>query len=267
MARLSGFDNSFGNAFGGVGRTGELQIFVTNDNNPITSYQDGDILFAYNSLYIRSSWAEQLTIPSGFNIDGLRDVNSVSRLAWFENIYQFRFERLNSTQIRKINLTTLDEEIITTGVPDSEGNTMFVDEYIRRRKKHISHNIFGFDGSEIYYGGRSNINEANIDLVWENIESLTSHKEIDYHSINHREHTLKNSLIISVNDFSNIVRETLTESESDIDGVMVKKRKQNIDWRELPYSVSQRNDILNKSLIVDLRSDRKHLYNNYLVLK
>ncbi len=207
-------------------------------------YQDGDIMCAFNARRIRCVHAQHICHRknAGGGVGVHRDNNHVAR-DWFELTRQYRFERVSRTEIHRVTLATLDEEIITgpefnvsiAGGPsefvafldlelnlgrapkvslcavlhvadslgvaswDIENKRLLIDgsetsftvsqaskeftwveEYCRRRLAHERHKVFGTPGSEVWYGGDTDVRDAAMDLVWNAIETKTAFREVDF---------------------------------------------------------------------------------------
>jgi len=132
------------------------------------SYEDGDILCALNDKNVQGTHAQHICHYqySGFNSDGLRlDGKS---LAFLDCVYQYRFERVNETQVKRTETdhlgNVLSEE--TFGKPDID-----VDQFVARRLKHAKHRIFGSKGAEIWHGGHSDLSQDAINTSWDIIQN------------------------------------------------------------------------------------------------
>lgn len=131
--------------------------------NQESSYDDGDIVCAFNDSNIQRTHAEQICHYQhhGFNNDGLRPEGK--SLDFLDCVYQYRFERLNEEQVKRIETdylgSVLAEEIFGK-------ESMDVDQFVRRRLKHAKHRIFGTAGAEIWHGGNSDFSQEAIDKAW-----------------------------------------------------------------------------------------------------
>ncbi len=245
-----------------LGRGGQAQIII--QPGPHATYQDGDILCAFNRRRIRCVHAEYIchVRHQGFNSDGLRDLDTLPEVFQKET-YQYKFERISVTEIRRTNLGTLDEEVIgpTPTLIDGRMQHMAVAEFIMRRKAHARHRIFGTAGAEIWYGGRTNAAWEKLDTIWDEIEARTANVETDFEFWPITPKELERFLIVSTNDFDDAVGVDLTaalvdETDPD-DPIMISKRKTWIDWVNLRDLVET--DVLDKTLQVDIRG-RKHVH-------
>ena len=156
----------------------ELIIKVGNPDGPQTSYRDGDVVQAFSLNRILLSHAEGICNTNNFSmnsITGLRENNSLlMKYLELSNIY--KFERLNSNDIRRTNMLTGDEDILNT-TPNEAGEYVNAYQYISRRLKSPRHCIFGSSGNEIWYG-KSNPS-IDLDSLWNKIETHTDNLKED----------------------------------------------------------------------------------------
>jgi hypothetical protein len=146
-------------------------------SNP--SYQDGDVVQAMSLDQIYMAHAEMICDVSnfGFNIQGFRDTGTL--LEKFEQSTKtYKFERLNSNDVKRTNLITLEESIINT-IPNTDGESINVYKYISRRLKSNRHKIFGSQGSEIWYGKSKTHDSSIISSVWNHIETETINLQVN----------------------------------------------------------------------------------------
>lgn len=200
------------------------------------NYEDGDVLCAFNNHRIQSTHAMQLCHHRkfGFNSSGLRPGGLAQE--WQELIYQYRFTRSGVEVIRE-TLETGAIEIF--GSPDID-----VDQFVRRRLKHANHRIFGQPGAEIWYGGRTNINDTVLTAAWNRINFHTGKNKTD------TEYTLwpmgrldiRHHLAIRTTDFTNAESDAFVAPQHELDGdgdpiedtegnfVTLAKRNIKINW-------------------------------------
>ncbi len=146
-------------------------------SNP--AYQDGDVVQAMSLDQIYMVHAEMICNVSnfGFNTQGLRDVGTL--LEKFEQSTKtYKFERLNSNDVKRTNLSTLEESIINT-IPNTDGEAIDVYQYLLRRLKSNRHKIFGSQGSEIWYGKSKGYSDSMITSVWNDIETDTTNLQVN----------------------------------------------------------------------------------------
>ncbi len=223
-------------------------------------YQDGDILAAFNRRRIRCVHAQHIchVKNAGGGVGVHRILGHVSQ-DFFEKTLQYRFERVNRNQVRRVTLSTLDEVIIDSmpSLIDGKMQHMEVDEYIVRRLTHARHRIFGTTGGEVWYGGRTDVSHTSLDLVWEAIEAKTPHLETSFTEWPAGSQDLKSHLFVKIDEFTEDESSELVGGEFDntdpTKSVLLRKRKRFIDWRDA-FPVNFRADIDNKNIPFDGRS-------------
>ena len=149
----------------------------SNGSNP--RYQDGDVVEAMSLDQIYMAHAEMICNVSnfGFNTQGLRDIGTL--LEKFEQSTKtYKFERLNSNDVKRTNLDTLEESVIST-TPNTDGEAINVYQYLSRRLKSNRHKIFGSQGSEIWYGKSKTYDSSIITSVWNDIETDTANLQVN----------------------------------------------------------------------------------------
>ena len=150
----------------------ELVIKVGTVDDSQTSYKDGDIVDALSLDRILLSNANNICHVRNFDIDtvsGLRPNDSLL-MKFLEKKNTYKFERLNGRDVKRTNLLTLEEEILSS-TPNEKGEYINAHAYISRRLTNQNHKVFGSNGNEIWYGSP----RASIDLesIWNDIETHT----------------------------------------------------------------------------------------------
>jgi hypothetical protein len=238
------------------------------------NYQDGDTLEAFNERRIKGVHAEHLTnvMEMGFNSDGLRPQGCLADQAQCIR-YQYKFVRVGRTTVKRQTLadggkTVLSEEII----PQAE---MDVEEFLRRRKKHNRHRIFGKEGAEWWYGGTEIVTTATVNSVWDEIETQTVERRNDskFDLWPAGGQDLKSHLFIPTEDLTDEEVALVTRSVYQVTGQdengediteMVHKRALNAEWKtaiaaELSRLGISQQDVEDKRVPVDLRRTmRRH---------
>ena len=161
----------------------ELIVKVGNPDGPQTSYRDGDIIQTFSPNGILLSNAEGICNVNNFSLNpvtGLRDNDSLL-MKFLELRNTYKFERVNSNDIRRTNMITGEEDILNT-TPNDEGEYIHAYQFISRRLKSARHCIFGSSGSEIWYGKTRS--STDLDALWNDIETHTSHLKQDNMSWN-----------------------------------------------------------------------------------
>jgi len=140
---------------------------VAGDN----TYKDGDIVQAFSNERILLCHAQIKCHVSNFPLDtvtGLRP-NDGLLMKFMEKTNKFKFVRVNDSQVKKINLVTLEEEVL-----EHNPHT-----FLKDRFTDSNHLIFGESGSEIWY---STNRAPNIDAIWNDIETHTDYLKDDHFS-------------------------------------------------------------------------------------
>ncbi len=226
---------------------------------PGANYLDGDILAAFNSRFIRCVHAQHICHVklAGGGIGGLRDNAHVAR-DWFEHTHQYRFERVSQTEIKRILLSDMSEVLIdgTPKLIDGKMQHMDVERYVNRRMLHNRHKMFGTTGVEVWYGGRTDVSDAKLDLVWNAIETKTAFQEADFPLWPAGNKDLISHLFVTVDDFDEAEASDLVSPELDLtdpdNPITVKKRRRHMDWRDV-IETKEHTDIEDKTVSVDLR--------------
>ena len=159
----------------------ELIVKVKSDgSNPY--YQDGDVIEAMSLGRIHLAHAEMICHPDnfGFNTNSTRDLNTLLH-KFQEATHTYKFERINSNDVKRTNLLTGEEDILNT-VPNAEGEAINAYKYISRRLKSPRHKIFGASGSEIWYGKMRNDAEVFVPVAWNHIETESDNLQNNHNS-------------------------------------------------------------------------------------
>jgi hypothetical protein len=233
----------------------ELILNVRSTSIDPKQYQNGDIICAFNQKRIRNVHAQHICNINnfGFNSDGLRPTNTLAQV-YYEKSYKYKFERISSYEVKRIDLDTLDE-MIFSNTPNENGEYIYVPEYIKDLKKHSKHKIFGNPGSEFWYGNLKNPDDSKLTEVWSEIEARTVYRETDFQLWPLTDIELKHFLVLKIDDFSDIIGGELVAPETHMEGeeiIIDKKRKNKVDWENLslPNSINDIKDINKK---IDIR--------------
>ena len=221
---------------------------IINIHNTAT-YEPGDILLAYNNNRIHfialSHICHMRNTP--LNSDGLRSVDAIA-FHVNKKMYQYRFERISSYAVMRINQVTLDETIHDRTTLES----IDVPSFLRRRKNHANHAIFGEKGKEVWFGGK--ILHENVDDSWLVVEQRTTYRKSDYNRAILTPYEIAKRPPITVDDFDNVVKAELESPLiSKIDDSILKKRKNKIDITSLGLTAKELADFQNKEVELDLR--------------
>lgn len=218
------------------------------------NYDDGDILCAFNLRRIRCTHAQHICHR---RLADMRDLNSVAR-DWYEITHQYRFERVSRTEIKRVTLATMDEVIIdgTPRLIDGKMQHMAVEEYVRRRRSHPRHKLFGEKGKEFWYGGRHDFSQPKVDLVWDAIEAKTPNVRTGFNRWPVGRQDLKSHLFLPVTDFDDteavrLVAPELDETDPD-NPIVLQKRLRQVHWRDY-VPTRDHSRVEDKAIEVDLR--------------
>lgn len=223
------------------------------------TYEDGDISGAFNSRRILHVHAEEICCPrlsNGKKIGGFVGDRQVLAELFLSNIYEFKFERVSDNEVKKIRLSDISEILIISNTEfiDFTGRAaqMDVKQYIERRIIGNKKLLFGTDGREIWYGGRTNASISQLDRVWTDIETRTPKRKVNH--INFPNLDRKKYLVVDVDDFDDNESNNLTSSLLDVSDpdniITVKKRKNFSDWRS-HYSLKE-SDVLDVTKKIDM---------------
>jgi len=156
-----------------------MEIVVkVNDGSSPSSYRDGDIVQAFSMQQIYYCHAQHKCHVRNFDFttDGMRVADPLL-VKFLEKTNTYKFERLNSNDVKRTNLITGEESIFNT-TPNDNGERINVYQYVSRRLKNKNHLIFRSNGLEYWYGkSRSDI---DVDSVWSDIETHTDFLQSDH---------------------------------------------------------------------------------------
>jgi len=235
----------------------ELMI-KTSDNGLDPQWRDGDTMLAFNNLRIHNVYAEMICRSGNLDKDDGKWIDEALAEMHFATMYQYKTERLSKTEVRVTNQWE-SKSIIKNGVPNEHGNVMHVDQFFRGRLLSKPHLVFGTPGAEVYYHGRSRYLDAEDTYIWNQIEARTNKRKVDYNSYPKGIEDRFQNLVITVDDFDNATWSDLESAVYDEKAdppVMLKKRKNKVDWRNLPGLTAEMIADVNKPDVeVDIRMD------------
>ena len=171
-----------------------MEIIVKiNDAPSQDSYKDGDIVQAFTLDEIYYHHAQNKCNVKNFGLDDVTGNRSPEELLikFLEKTKTYKFERLNSNEVKKTNLIT-DEVSILNKTPNADGERIDVHAYLIRRLQKANHLIFGKSGREYWYGKERN--DIDINAVWNDIETHTDFLQSDHTRFPFSEHGKKNAL-------------------------------------------------------------------------
>jgi len=157
-----------------------MEIIVKiNDAPSQDSYKDGDIVQAFTLDEVYYHHAQNKCNVKNFGLDDVTGNRSPEELLikFLEKTKTYKFERLNSNEVKKTNLIT-DEVSILNKTPNADGERIDVHAYLIRRLQRANHLIFGKSGREYWYGKERN--DIDINAVWNDIETHTDFLQSDH---------------------------------------------------------------------------------------
>lgn len=153
-------------------------LIKVNDSQSATPYKDGDVVRAISQDDIFMCHADEKcnVMNFGFTTDGMR-VPDPLLIKFLEKTQKYKFERLNSNEVRRTNLVTNEQDIVSN-TPNEKGEAIDVFQYVTRRIKSKRHLIFRDNGLEYWYGVRKRI--IDTEAVWNDIETHSDFLKLDH---------------------------------------------------------------------------------------
>lgn len=237
-------------------------LLKTHTVGPDPLSQDGDIIVACSDRRIKCVHAEHICHFKNFGFDknGLRPF-SLTQL-FLEKTRQFKFVRVTPAEILKYNLRTLNPPTLVTLTPNADGDAMDVREYVKRRLQHPKHLMFGTPGHEIWYGGITYVEDADLDLVWADITERVSLHERDHRNWPWSDTEKAHFLAIKTNRLTDLETEAMVEPEREQIGTdelgnpitrIKRKRKQYVHWQGLPALGHSEANVKDPTKIIEAR--------------
>lgn len=256
----------------------ELIVKVKSDgSNPY--YQDGDVVEAMSLDRIYLAHAEMICNPTNFDFNtfGMRDRNTLLE-KFQEATHVYKFERVNSNDVRRTNLLTNEQDILNT-TPNSDGEAINAYQFISRRVKNPNHKIFGTHGSEVWYGKMRNDAEVFIPVAWNHIETESDNLQDNHNNWPFTDLEKRHFVCINTSgrnyDGDSFTRvelsgDTVTtrsmpvlEDSEDDEQSMLAKRKWFVPYWDLSSELGNSvDDLRNKDLECDCRkpmNEREHI--------
>jgi hypothetical protein len=156
-----------------------MEIIVKiNDGPSPSSYRDGDIVqtFTLNEIYYHHAQHKCHVRNFDFTTDGMRAADPLL-VKFLEKTNTYKFERINSNDVKRTNLIT-SEESIFNNTPNDNGERLNVYQYVSRRIKNKDHLIFRSNGLEYWYGKHRS--DIDVDSIWNDIETYTDNLKQDH---------------------------------------------------------------------------------------
>ena len=115
-------------------------IIKVNDGPSPSSYKDGDIVQAFTLDEIYYHHAQQKCNVRNFGLDEVTGNRSPEQLLikFLEKTKTYKFERLNSNEVKRTNLIT-NEVSILNKTPNADGERIDAHAYLVRRLKKASY--------------------------------------------------------------------------------------------------------------------------------
>lgn len=221
---------------------------------------DGDIIHAHNDIYLLWQHTQRIADHRKESGGFFKPLNCMA-CKMLETIYRYKFERVSVTEIKRIRLSDMREEILSE-IPNTKNQVVHVPEYIARRKVAGKKPMFGTEEQAIWFGGRITVTLADLSTLWTNtITPETGLLEADHKQArSYSTHFLRRHLVIVTTDFGNARRGILESrdiDETDPDNpVFIAERKHKIDWRaDLSFSAATVARIDDRSDAVQVRRD------------
>lgn len=205
----------------------ELLLEVQTGSPDPARYEDGDVVFAANDHVIQRTNAEIICKPrdgngrkpvdaNGFRLDPLGLV-----AAYLNRCRRFRMERIAPTQVRRVNLVTLAEEILIEGTPLPDGYYIndvqrVIDTHLNHTKNPAHHTgkaVMGTPGAEIWWEKSRQSTPAELDAIWNAIETQTPERRINRRLWPFTPREKRRYLALSVDDFPHAESSVLMEVE------------------------------------------------------
>jgi hypothetical protein len=173
-------------------------------------YDDGDVLLAPNSRQIRSVHAQHIcwSRRNGRKVGGMLGGTHPLLELLFQRTRQYKFERVSWSEVRRTDQWTLAQDTIGP-TPNTAGEYIKVDQHVSLLKAAGKQPLFGDEGAEIWYGGKTRYDGGALDIVWVEIESRTPHREAEYRDWPVTSAEKKEFLPIETDDFDDATAKEL----------------------------------------------------------
>lgn len=245
----------------------EILLKVANDPK-VVHFDNGDCICAFTDFDISRTHVENICHPvkAGFDSDGKRPAGSLAD-KFFSQIYEYRFEIVSATELKRITLADSSEEIISNN-PNANGESIDVQLFLNRRLKNPKHRIFNDNGLIFWYGGKTHITDTKLDAVWNEIETDTVLKKVQHTKYPLGTQEFIGFVPISVSDLSLPTKQLAIEPLYLTPDVMLKKRASRINWEERDDIAKPIKDkISSRDYSVDLRDDLQIVLEDNLEIK
>ena len=251
---------------------GEVLI-RTHTTGPDPLGQDGDIVVACSERRIKCVHAEHICHFKnfGFNPNGLRPYSLTQQ--FLERTREFKFERVTPAEVLKTPLRSGSQPYIVGWRPNKQGEAMDVRQYVARRLNHPQHLMFGTPGHEVWYGGRTFVEDADLNLVWQDIFEALSLREEDHRQWPWSDIEKSHFLALKTDFLNDVEAEEFIQPEREQSGTdelgnpvyhIIQKRKNYIHWQGLPLLGHSEQNVKDQTKIIEARS---RAYNKNQVIR
>ena len=72
-------------------------------------------------------------------------------MKFMEKTHAYKFERLNASELKRTNLDTEEEEVLSD-IANANGEYIHIHDFLTHHLRNPRHKIFGSAGAEIWYG-------------------------------------------------------------------------------------------------------------------
>ena len=204
-----------------------------------TTYEDGDVLCAFNSRRRRCVHLDHVCHLDnvGKTREGLRPLGCSAR--WLRELtHQYKFQRVSRTEAERHNLWTGEVELFGVEYWD-------LPLFLERRTKHERHGIFGKRGKEFWFSGKVKQAHEDLDLVWAKVAEIEGRveDEEDFQLFPMQRLDIRSYLAVRTEDFDDDTRHSLESPLIDeIDGEQVMRANRNTkaDWRRMLGGLKER---------------------------
>ena len=236
-----------------------------------SSYKDGDIVQAFSNDRIHMCHAEMICSPDSSplnTVTGLRS-NDGLLMKFTEAVSKYKFVRLNTNEVKRINLIDSSEDIISN-TANANGERIDIHQFLKTRLSFKNHKIFGSSGAEIWYGGSR---QHNIQDIWNDIETHTDNLMVDHSSWPLTDTEKRHFLPLNASGFKNgsiseISSDTVNTRHSPavktetVDGeqqvVVVAQRQWQVPYWDLSTDLGINiNDVRNMEILLDARKPQE----------
>ena len=254
---------------------------ATGSDQDESTYQDGDIIETFTDVQIANCHAQIICHPRKFSMNtfGLRDRNTLLE-KYTAAVSEFKFTRLNSNDVQRLNLITGDVSVVNT-TPNANNEYIYVDKFLGNRVKSPRHRIFGTShGNEVWYTGHRKFTHEVCDIVWNDVETHTDSLKSNHEHWPFTETEKRHFLALNCCGFmhdhccevscgtcserkATVIRQqvfeedpVLVDGEPNYEEIIVAKRQWRVPYWDLTSTLSlDVDDVRNENKELDVRVD------------